>query len=89
MTVRPLPREVKRLVARTFLDLGAATPSLFKLKETIVVRDGNCVARAYRAGGLKAVWLIDQGILRFHDAQGNTLRTINLLEKLMPQVMAA
>jgi len=89
MTVRPQPREVKHIVARVFLELGASMPSLFHLKETLFVSDGQCLARSYRAAGLKAVWLLDEGIIRFHDAQGNVLRTINLLEELAPQAMAA
>jgi hypothetical protein len=89
MTVRPQPREVKQIVARAFLELGAPMPSLFSLNETLFLTKGKCLARSYRAGGLKAVWHIDEGIIRFHDAQGNTLRTINLFEELVPQVMAA
>ncbi len=89
MTVRPQPHEVKQIVVRALLELGVPMPSLFGVKETLFVNRGTCLARSYRAGGLKAVWHVDEGILRFHDAQGNTLRTINLFEELVPQAMAA
>ncbi len=36
-----------------------------------------------------AVWLIDEGILKFFDAQGNALRIVNLREEILPQEMAA
>ncbi len=89
MTVRPKSRDVKRLVARTFVELGAAMPSVFRLRETAFVTEGKCLARSYRVESLKAVWLVEEGIIRFHDAQGNTLRTINLFEEAQHQILAA
>ena len=89
MTVQLSPHEVKQLVARTLLELGAAPPKLFRMKETIFIDKGRCLARSYRADGLKAVWDVVDGIVRFFDAEGNVLRTVNLLERLLPQLMAA
>ena len=89
MTVQLPSHQVKRLVVRTFLDLGLAQPSLFGLKETIFVDGGRCLARSYQVETLQAVWDIDEGIIRFVDSAGNVLRTVNLLEEVMPQLMAA
>jgi len=89
MTAQLPPHQVKQLVVRTFLELGLAQPSLFALKETIFVDGGRCLARSYRAATLQAVWDIDEGIIRFVDSDGNVLRTVNLLEEVVPQLMAA
>jgi len=89
MTVQLSPRDVKQLVVRTFLDLGAAAPELFGLKETAFIDKGRSLARSYRADGLKAVWDVDDGIIRFYDDDGRLLRTVNLFERLKPQLMAA
>lgn len=89
MTVQLSPYEVKQIIARTFLDLGAATPKLFGLKETVFVDKGHCVARSYRADGLKAVWEIDEGVVQFFDADGSLLRTVNLFTRMLPQLKAA
>ena len=36
-----------------------------------------------------AMWLLEIGIVQFYDADGNMLLTVNLLEELEPQRMAA
>lgn len=89
MTVRPQPREVKLLVARTFLDLGAASRSLFNIQETVFVDGARCTARTYRTDGFEAVWYEDDGTVKFYDADGALLRVVNLLLRKMPQRMAA
>lgn len=89
MTVQLSPREVKQLVSRTFLDLGASPPSLFSLKETMFLENGTCMGRAYQAGPLRAVWWIDEGIVQFYDSEGTLLRTVNLLEEKVPHLIAA
>ena len=89
MTVRPQAHEVKRLVLRTFLDLGAASPSLFNLKETILADGGRRLARTYRADDLRAVWVVDEGIVKVYDIEGRLLRIVNLLAEKVPQLMVA
>ena len=46
--------EVKQLVARTFVELGAK--DVFNLRETLFLENGRCLAVAYRADDLSAVW---------------------------------
>jgi hypothetical protein len=89
VTVQLSSHEVKQLVARAFLELGLAPPKLFAIKETIFIDHGRCLARTYRVPGMKAVWDVDDGIIRFYDDAGKILRTVNLLERMMPQSMAA
>jgi hypothetical protein len=89
MTVGPHPPQIRRLVVRTFRDLGVAAQDLFQLDETLLVQDDRCVARSYRAGGLLAMWLIPAGLLQFYDGDGQMLRTLNLLHELQPQRKAA
>jgi hypothetical protein len=89
MRTDPLPHEIRGLVLRTFQDFGAAIFGPWDLDETIVVDDGRYVARTYKADGYMAMWLVEIGIVQFYDADGNMLLTVNLLEELEPQRMAA
>ena len=89
MAVRPQPTEVKQLVVRTFLDLGADSRSLFGLNETLLVQGSRCMARAYRVEDYRAVWSIEDGIVKFYDAAGCLLRVVNLLQQRLPQLIAA
>jgi hypothetical protein len=89
VTTQPQPYEVKQIVARVFLDLGATSAKLFGIRETMFIDRGLCIARSYRADSLKAVWQIDEGIVEFYDADGELVRTLNLLQRSVPQAMAA
>ena len=89
MVVQPQPRDVKQLVVRTFLDLGATTCSLFGLHETLLVQDKRCMARTYRSEEYHAVWAINDGTVKFYDASGRLLRVVNLRQRSLAQVMAA
>jgi hypothetical protein len=59
------------------------------LEETILVDQGRCVARSYRADDYLAMWLMEVGIVQFYNAEGDMLLTVNLLETLLDQRMAA
>lgn len=89
MTVEPRRREIKRIVARTFLGFRASTQAVFDLKETAFIDSGRCMACCFRVEDLKAVWCVEDGIVNFYDAEGRLLRRINLLEEAVPQLMAA
>ncbi len=89
MRLSPPPEEVRELVVRNFEEFGVTPLGTSALKETILIDDGRYVARSYRAGGYLAMWLVGVGIVQFYDADGNMLRTINLLRELEPQRMAA
>jgi len=71
--------EVKQLVARTFIEFGAR--GIFTLRETLFLHHGKCLAVAYRADGLSAVWRCEEGISEFRNAEGNVLRTLSLPEE--------
>ncbi len=89
MRVSPPPEEVRELVVRTFEEFAVTHFSMSAMKETILIDNGCYVARSYRAGGFMAMWLVGVGIVQFYDADGNMLRTINLLRELEPQRMMA
>jgi hypothetical protein len=89
MRTDPLPQEVRELVLRVFQGFGAAVFSPASLDETILLDDGRYAARTYTVAGYMAMWLVEIGIVQFYDAQGNMLLTVNLLEELEPQRMAA
>ena len=84
-----LPEDVSQLVARTFQQFGLQLRRDSNLNETILVGDGQYVARSYRAAGLMAMWFIKEGIVQFYDAQGDLLRTIRVSEKTEPRRAAA
>jgi hypothetical protein len=81
MIIVPQPHYVRKLVARTFAELGVAVPSASDLEETILGDESDQSARSYRIGGYKAMWQVGAGILQVYDAEGSTLRTINLREE--------
>ena len=88
MTIAPFPGEIRRIVLRTFQEVGAEVVSSQDLRETILVDAGACMARTYTVGGYKAVWLLDEGVVRFTNEAGQLLRIVNLYEE-MPAVRIA
>ena len=89
MRTEPMPHEVRELVVRTFQALDIDIGGPWTLDETILLDDGRYSARTYKVCGHMAMWLVEIGILQFYDGAGNMLRTLNLLEELAPQRMAA
>jgi hypothetical protein len=89
MRIEPRNTEVRRIVLRMFRQLGIAPRNLFEMQETTRIDRGRCVARCYRVDELLAMWLTEVGILQFYDAAGAMLATVNLLQRVTPQPMAA
>jgi len=89
MRMDPMPHEVRELVIRTFEYFDVFLKNPWDLDETILIDEGRCAARTYKIDGHMAMWLIEIGIVQFYNADGVMLRTINLLEELEPQRMAA
>jgi hypothetical protein len=81
--------DVRELVSRYFLDLGAEAVDLADVQENIRIDQGRCVARCYRVADMFAMWLIDVGVLQFYDADGEMLQTVNLFTELQPHRAAA
>ena len=71
--------EVKQLVARTFVELGAT--AVFTLRETLFLEHGRCMAVSYRGDGLSAVLAVRRWNHRIPQRQGNILRTLSLPEE--------
>ncbi len=89
MRMDPMPHEVRELVIRTFEYFDVFLKNPWDLDETILIDEGRCAARTYKIEGHMSMWLIEIGIVQFYNADGVMLRTINLLEELEPQRMAA
>ena len=89
MRVDPRVSEVRRIVLEMFEELGVPPECLFDLDEQVMIDRGRCAARTYRVQRLMAMWLIEVGLVQFYDSAGAMLATINLLERLVPQRMAA
>jgi hypothetical protein len=81
--------DVRGLVARHFLQLGADAEDVADVQENIRIDRGRCVARCYRVAEMFAMWLIDVGVLQFYDADGEMLHTVNLFTELLPHRAAA
>ena len=89
MTAAPSPDQVRLLVARSFNGFGAPVDNELDLHETLVIEQGELVARSYRADGIMAMWLVRAGIVQFYDRNGVMLSTVNLLEEARPELAAA
>ena len=81
--------DVRGLVSRHFLELGADAVEVDDIQENIRIDRGRCVARCYRVAEMFAMWLIDVGVLQFYDVDGEMLHTVNLFTELQPQRAAA
>jgi hypothetical protein len=81
--------DVRGLVSRHFLKLGADGADVEDLQENIRIDRGRCVARCYRVAEMFAMWMIDVGVLQFYDVDGEMLHTVNLFTELQPQRVAA
>ena len=81
--------DVRDMVSRLFVDLGAETEDAIDLQENIRIDRGRCVARCYRVTEMFAMWLIDCGVVQFYNADGEMLHTVNLFNDLQPQRVAA
>ena len=79
---------VRRLVIKTFVDLGTEHSALWDLEETVSIDDGRVVARSYLLDRLFAMWLIDVGIIQFYDCDGNMLRTVSLFNPVNARMAA-
>lgn len=85
MRVMPGADEIRALVRRTFAQYASAAELALGIRESILVDDGQYVARTYRTDGLMAMWMVGVGLVQFYDAEGNMLRTVNLFEEQVPQ----
>lgn len=89
MVVGPGPEHVRTLVFQTLLEFDVHEDALDDIDERILLDEGKYIARSYEAGNFMAMWLIDVGLVQFYDLDGNMVRTINLLEEVLPRRMAA
>lgn len=60
---------IRRLVRRTFTELGAAEE--FEVTEHILLREDMYCGRRFQAGGLQAIWFIEEDEIKFHAKDGS------------------
>jgi hypothetical protein len=89
MRIEPRPSDVRRIVLEMFGQFGESPECLSDVEEEILIAVGGYSAWTYRTGDLMAMWMVEVGIVQFYDAEGNMLATVNLLEELTPQQVAA
>jgi len=75
MTLAPLPEQVLPAYGTSHGGVRSRAYGLADVTETVLVDDGKDVARSYVADRLMAMWLVEEGIVQFYDADGNLLRT--------------
>lgn len=75
------PETVREIVACILKDLGRGPAKLTDVKETVFLNGSECMARSYRYDGWMAMWLVEDGIVQFYDAEGEMLRTLSFLDK--------
>ena len=84
MWMEPNPTEVRRLVLRKFEQLGRIFLAAEELCETVRFSTFGSPGRRYHAADMLAEWIRDEGILRFFDAGGNLVDSINLWTSTTP-----
>jgi len=79
--------EIKLLVAHVLVELGAK--DVFNLRETLFLEHDRCLAVAYRADALSAVWCWSDQIIEFRNTEGKVMRTLSLPEERRSSPAAA
>lgn len=75
------PETVREIVACIMKDLGRGPAKLADVQETVFLNGSECTARSYRYEGWMAMWLVEDGIVQFYDAQGEMLRTLSVSDR--------
>jgi len=84
MWMEPSPAEVRRLVLRRFETLSGILLAAEEICETVRLSTFGSPGRRYQAVNLLADWLQDEGVLRFFDAAGELIDSINLWTHTSP-----
>ena len=64
---------VRETVRNVFISQGLAT--LDDLCETILIREGFYCGRSFTCGGLRAVWFVEENLLKFFQRDNSLLFT--------------
>ena len=76
-----ITEQVRYLVSDVFLnELGVANGH--KVRETLLIRNGNYCGHKFQMGPFQAVWFIEEDELKFSGEQGQTIRTLTVSQKL-------
>jgi hypothetical protein len=76
-----ITEQVRQLVTDVFLNqLGAKCGQ--KVRETMLIRNGNYCGHKFHMGPFQAVWFIEEDELKFSGAEGQTVRTITVSKSL-------
>lgn len=72
-----ITEQVRHLVNDVFLtELGA--PKDEKIRETMLIRNGNYCGHKFQMGPFQAVWFIEEDELKFSGEKGQTVRTMTV-----------
>lgn len=70
------PEPTLQIMTGGFVELGALCPKL--VTRTTLLQDGLFIGQRFRCGALSATWLAESGLIEFHGANGELLRTVSL-----------
>ncbi len=65
---------VSAMVIETAVELGATNPE--SARTTMITRGGFCIGRRYRFDRVVAIWLLDDGVVRFYGEDHDLLKTL-------------
>ena len=68
-----ITEKIRRLAQSVLIDLGAKAGDE-KLRETMLIRNGNYCGHRYRLGDFQAIWFIEEDELKFSSSTNGTVR---------------
>ena len=71
---KSLPEKIRVAARAVLCELGAAREE--KLRETMLIREGNYCGHRYRMDGFEAVWFIEEDELKFSDQSGTVAKKL-------------
>jgi hypothetical protein len=70
-----ITENIRRLAHSVLVELGAKNDGR-KLRETMLIRNGNYCGHRYRLGDFEAVWFIEEDELKFSSSADGTIRSM-------------
>jgi hypothetical protein len=67
---------IRNVVQSRFAAFGVSSENEFS--ETILVRDSHYCGRRFGCGGWRAVWFVEEQVVKFFDADGGFRENLNL-----------
>ena len=73
---------IRQLVRRTFVELGTAEE--FEVTEHLLLREDMYCGRRFQAGGLQAIWFIEEDEIKFYAKDGSVAFVMSSSDAAQP-----